>query len=116
MRAATPNTKSTTKTYMHTVHLASPRELRTNVSGYMSETDSDAVFQGLQNHQRDLRSMSLAKIATALRSLPTPLFRLFLTFSEATVPLNPTNEELGKSLDDITFQGLQNCQRNLVSP
>ena len=100
---------------MHTVHLASPRELRTNVSGDMSETDSNAVFQGLHNRQRNLLSRSLAKIATTLGSVPTTLFRLFLTFSEATVPLNPTNEEFGKSLDDITFQGLQNCQRNLVS-
>jgi hypothetical protein len=116
MHAATPNTESTTKTYMHTAHLASPRELRTNVSVNTSETDSDAVFQGLQNRQRDLLSRSLAKIATTLGSVPTALFRLFLTFSEATVPLNPTNEELGQSPACVVFQGLQNCQRDLVSP
>jgi hypothetical protein len=88
---------------MHIVHLASPRELRTNVSGNTSETDSDAVFQGLQDRQRDLLSRSLAKIATTLGSVSTPLFRLFLPFSEATVPLDPTDEELGQSLDVVQW-------------
>jgi hypothetical protein len=116
MRAAKSNTKSTTKTYMHTVHFASPMELRTNVSGNTGEADSDAVFQALQNRQRDLFSASLAKTATVLGSVPNPLFRLLLTFSEATVPRNPTNKEQRQYPSDVVFQGLQNCQQDWVSP
>ena len=54
MRAAKPNSKNTTETYRHTVQLASPRKLREEMGGDTSETDTDAVFQELQNRQRDL--------------------------------------------------------------
>jgi hypothetical protein len=85
MRAATPNSKSTTKTYMHIVHLGSPRELRTNVSGDTSESDFDAVFQGQQNCQRDLVSAWLPTLAMELRRVTTLLFRCFPILAEAAV-------------------------------
>ena len=54
MRAARPNSKSTTQKCKHIVHFPSPRKLRRDVHRDTSETDPDAVFQGLQNRQRDL--------------------------------------------------------------
>jgi hypothetical protein len=74
MRATKPKSKNTTETYQHTVQLASPRKLREEMGGDASETDSDAVFQGLQNRYRDLLQSTLTKISTALGRVTTLLF------------------------------------------
>ena len=74
MRAAKSNSKNILETYQHTVQLASPKELREEVGEDASETDSDAVFRGLQNRQQDLLQPTLAKVSTALGSVPTLLF------------------------------------------
>ena len=54
MRAAKSNSKNILETYQHTVQFVSPKELREEMGGDASEADSDAVFPGLQNRQRDL--------------------------------------------------------------
>ena len=74
MRAAKSNSKNILETYQHTVQLASPKELREEVGEDASETDSDAVFRGLQNRQQDLLQPTLAKFSTALGSVTTLLF------------------------------------------
>ena len=74
MRAAKSNSKNILETYQHTVQLASPKELREEMGGDARETDSDAVFQGLQNRQQDLLQPTLTKFATALGSVTTLLF------------------------------------------
>ena len=89
MRAAKSNSKNILETYQHTFQLASPKELREEMGGDASETDSDAVFSRATKSPARPATADTDEIFYSARKCDDPTFLLISNLLGDSSSLKP---------------------------